>query len=88
MAITDTDLSSTVLTPSPHLSAYSPDDNRYDLRPFLLVVNWPWQFNKIKAHLAELEKKIEEKHTKGGESNEEDEGFDCGSKGLLTEGIY
>lgn len=47
-----------ILTPSPHLSAYNPDDNRHDLRPFLYVVNWPWQFSKIDAHVEELEKKI------------------------------
>ncbi|KAL0767185.1 hypothetical protein CaCOL14_010756 [Colletotrichum acutatum] len=47
-----------ILTPSPHLSAYNPDDNRHDLRPFLYVVNWPWQFSKIDAHVGELEKKI------------------------------
>ena len=49
----------TVITPSIHLSAYNPDDNRHDLRPFLYVVNWPWQFGKIMAHVEELEKKIE-----------------------------
>jgi NAD+ synthase (glutamine-hydrolysing) len=49
----------TIITPSIHLSAYNPDDNRHDLRPFLYVVNWPWQFGKIMAHVEELEKKIE-----------------------------
>ncbi|TQN70155.1 Glutamine-dependent NAD(+) synthetase [Colletotrichum shisoi] len=47
-----------ILTPSPHLSAYNPDDNRHDLRPFLYVVTWPWQFGKIDAHAQELERKI------------------------------
>ncbi|KAJ0161226.1 Glutamine-dependent NAD(+) synthetase [Colletotrichum tanaceti] len=47
-----------ILTPSPHLSAYNPDDNRHDLRPFLYVVTWPWQFGKIDAHAQELESKI------------------------------
>lgn len=50
-----------ILTPSPHLSSYNPDDNRHDLRPFLYVVDWPWQFGKIRRHLDELEVKIEEK---------------------------
>lgn len=50
----------TIITPSIHLSAYNPDDNRHDLRPFLYVVNWPWQFKKIMAHVEELEKKIKE----------------------------
>ncbi|KAI6383144.1 hypothetical protein MCOR25_000330 [Pyricularia grisea] len=46
----------TIITPSVHLSAYNPDDNRHDLRPFLYVVNWPWQFNKIRKHVEEMEK--------------------------------
>ena len=49
---------STVLTPALHLSPYNPDDNRHDLRPFLYVVNWPWQMKKIEAHVAELEAKL------------------------------
>ena len=36
----------TVLPPSYHMSAYSPDDNRFDLRPFLYP-NWLWQFSQI-----------------------------------------
>ncbi|KAF4980605.1 hypothetical protein FZEAL_3418 [Fusarium zealandicum] len=52
---------STVLTPSVHLSPYNPDDNRHDLRPFLYVVNWPWQFDKIKDHATTLEKTLAEK---------------------------
>ncbi|POS81283.1 glutamine-dependent NAD(+) synthetase [Diaporthe helianthi] len=45
-----------ILTPSPHLSAYNPDDNRHDLRPFLYVVDWPWQFKKIRDDVEEREK--------------------------------
>lgn len=37
----------TVLTPSYHAEDYSPDDNRYDHRPFLYNVRWPWQFSRI-----------------------------------------
>ncbi|KAM4058114.1 carbon-nitrogen hydrolase [Hirsutella rhossiliensis] len=51
----------TIITPSVHLSGYNPDDNRHDLRPFLYVVNWPWQFGKIKEHVEHLESKIKEK---------------------------
>ncbi|KAI0472624.1 glutamine-dependent NAD(+) synthetase with GAT domain-containing protein [Xylariaceae sp. FL0804] len=51
----------TIITPSVHLSAYNPDDNRHDLRPFLYVVNWPWQFGKIRDHVDMLEKKMAEK---------------------------
>lgn len=37
----------TVLTPSCHAESYSPDDNRFDLRPFLYRANWSWQFKAI-----------------------------------------
>ncbi|KAJ2968845.1 hypothetical protein NUW58_g10129 [Xylaria curta] len=49
----------TIVTPSIHMSAYNPDDNRHDLRPFLYVVNWPFQFNKIRAHAQHLESIME-----------------------------
>lgn len=51
----------TIITPSVHLSAYNPDDNRHDLRPFLYVVQWPWQFDRIREHAANLERRMEEK---------------------------
>lgn len=38
---------STVLTPSYHAENYSPDDNRFDLRPFLYNTRWTRQFNTI-----------------------------------------
>jgi NAD+ synthase (glutamine-hydrolysing) len=50
----------TVITPSPHMSAYNPDDNRHDLRPFLYNVQWPWQFRKIDEHVDKLEQKQKE----------------------------
>eukprot|EP00026_Physarum_polycephalum_P017615 Phypoly_transcript_18893.p1 GENE.Phypoly_transcript_18893~~Phypoly_transcript_18893.p1 ORF type:complete len:121 (+),score=10.02 Phypoly_transcript_18893:348-710(+) len=34
----------TTLTPSYHAEGYSPDDNRYDLRPFLYNSKWSTQF--------------------------------------------
>ena len=37
----------TVLTPSFHAEGYSPDDNRFDLRPFLYNASWTRQFNMI-----------------------------------------
>ncbi|MBE2198067.1 MAG: NAD(+) synthase [Anaerolinea sp.] len=37
----------TVLTPSYHAEAYSPDDNRFDLRQFLYNARWSWQFRQI-----------------------------------------
>jgi NAD+ synthase (glutamine-hydrolysing) len=41
----------TVLTPSVHLETYSPDDNRFDHRPFLYRANWSWQFRAIDEEL-------------------------------------
>lgn len=35
------------LTPSVHAESYSPDDNRFDLRPFLLSPLWAYQFTRI-----------------------------------------
>lgn len=45
----------TTMTPSYHAEAYSPDDNRFDLRPFLYNASWKWQFNRIDQSMAKLE---------------------------------
>ncbi len=37
----------TVLTPSYHAEQYSPDDNRFDLRPFLINPRFSWASKKI-----------------------------------------
>ncbi|KAF5905087.1 glutamine-dependent NAD(+) synthetase isoform X1 [Clarias magur] len=37
----------TTVTPSYHAESYGPDDNRFDLRPFLYNVLWSWQFRCI-----------------------------------------
>uniref|UniRef100_A0A670Y3P8 Glutamine-dependent NAD(+) synthetase n=1 Tax=Pseudonaja textilis TaxID=8673 RepID=A0A670Y3P8_PSETE len=37
----------TTLTPAYHAANYSPDDNRFDLRPFLYNSAWSWQFRCI-----------------------------------------
>jgi NAD+ synthase (glutamine-hydrolysing) len=37
----------TTLTPSYHAENYSPDDNRFDLRPFLYNSTWNRQFTTI-----------------------------------------
>ncbi|KAI6657638.1 Glutamine-dependent NAD(+) synthetase [Oopsacas minuta] len=37
----------TVLTPSYHAENYSPEDNRFDLRPFLYNTDWEHQFDLI-----------------------------------------
>ena len=41
----------TTLTPSYHAENYSPDDNRYDLRPFLYNTAWRWQFAAIELEV-------------------------------------
>ncbi|KAJ3339483.1 glutamine-dependent NAD(+) synthetase [Gonapodya sp. JEL0774] len=45
----------TILTPSVHCESYSPDDNRFDLRPFLYNAAWTWQFSKIDRAAVEME---------------------------------
>ncbi|KAI1113504.1 hypothetical protein F5Y14DRAFT_417939, partial [Nemania sp. NC0429] len=45
---------STIITPSVHMSAYTPDDNRNDLRLFSYAADWPFQFNEIRAHVERL----------------------------------
>ena len=44
----------TVLTPAYHAETYSPDDNRFDHRPFLYNVGWQWQFRAIDNRLERL----------------------------------
>lgn len=48
----------TVLTPSCHAESYSPDDNRFDLRPFLYRANWSWQFKAIDEEVSILLNKL------------------------------
>ncbi|XP_075044348.1 glutamine-dependent NAD(+) synthetase isoform X2 [Mixophyes fleayi] len=45
----------TTLTPAYHAESYSPDDNRFDLRPFLYNASWTWQFRCIDEQLSYLE---------------------------------
>ncbi|KAH9817214.1 hypothetical protein DFH28DRAFT_1081433 [Melampsora americana] len=44
----------TTLTPSYHAETYSPDDNRFDLRPFLYPVKFEWQFKAIDRLASEM----------------------------------
>lgn len=44
----------TVLTPSYHAETYSPDDNRFDHRPFLYNYRWTWQFVSIDSAVKKL----------------------------------
>lgn len=46
----------TTLTPSYHAEGYSPDDNRFDLRPFLYPSRFPFQFRKIDELVKRLAK--------------------------------
>eukprot|EP00756_Hemistasia_phaeocysticola_P006332 Hpha_TRINITY_DN13778_c0_g1::TRINITY_DN13778_c0_g1_i5::g.142281::m.142281/K01950/E6.3.5.1, NADSYN1, QNS1, nadE; NAD+ synthase (glutamine-hydrolysing) len=46
----------TTLTPAYHAESYSPDDNRFDLRPFLYRGDWKWQFERIDALAEEMER--------------------------------
>lgn len=48
----------TVLTPALHCNDYSPDDNRFDLRPFLYPLFWKgWAFKMIDRELERIEKR-------------------------------
>ncbi|CAK4083112.1 unnamed protein product [Aphanomyces euteiches] len=46
----------TTLTPSYHAENYSPDDNRFDLRPFLYNSKWTRQFASIDALATDMDK--------------------------------
>lgn len=48
----------TTLTPSYHAENYSPDDNRFDHRPFLYRVAWPWQFRRMREIAEGMEQKM------------------------------
>lgn len=45
----------TTVTPSYHAESYSPDDNRFDLRPFLYNTRWSWQFRCIDNQVSQME---------------------------------
>ncbi|XP_056134821.1 glutamine-dependent NAD(+) synthetase isoform X2 [Lampris incognitus] len=45
----------TTVTPSYHAVNYSPDDNRFDLRPFLYNTRWTWQFRCIDNEMSQME---------------------------------
>ncbi|KAK8845384.1 NAD+ synthetase [Kwoniella newhampshirensis] len=44
----------TTITPSVHMESYGPDDNRFDLRPFLYPSRFTHQFKKIDALAEQL----------------------------------
>jgi len=47
-----------IITPSYHAEAYSPDDNRFDLRQFLYNTKWTRQFNSIDEIVADMESDV------------------------------
>lgn len=49
----------TTLTPAYHAESYSPDDNRFDMRPFLYNTAWPWQFRCIDNQVSKMESENE-----------------------------
>lgn len=46
----------TTITPAYHAEQYSPDDNRFDLRPFLIIPSFPWASKKIDEVVAKYKK--------------------------------
>ena len=44
----------TTLTPSYHAESYSPEDNRFDMRPFLLP-EFSWAYRKIEEQVQLVE---------------------------------
>uniref|UniRef100_A0A6A7G1H9 Glutamine-dependent NAD(+) synthetase n=4 Tax=Hirondellea gigas TaxID=1518452 RepID=A0A6A7G1H9_9CRUS len=67
----------TVLTPAYHAETYSPDDNRFDHRPFLYNYRWTWQFLSIDAAV----KKIGEGFASGGATSQRSGGAEGGGAG-------
>lgn len=56
----------TTLTPSYHAEVYSPDDNRFDHRPFLYNTRWTWQFGAIDQAVEGMQEVEEMEVAKGG----------------------
>uniref|UniRef100_A0AAR2IXJ7 Glutamine-dependent NAD(+) synthetase n=1 Tax=Pygocentrus nattereri TaxID=42514 RepID=A0AAR2IXJ7_PYGNA len=50
----------TTVTPSYHAESYGPDDNRFDLRPFLYNTRWSWQFRCIDHETCEAPQHLSE----------------------------
>jgi len=77
----------TTLTPSYHAEVYSPDDNRFDHRPFLYNARWSWQFNAIDNAVDALENtemvtnSKMEKYAGGGNVSKQSSGSSLGGLG-------
>lgn len=50
----------TTMTPAYHAEQYSPDDNRFDLRPFLINPRFPWASKKIDEVVEAITKREKE----------------------------
>jgi NAD+ synthase (glutamine-hydrolysing) len=50
----------TTMTPAYHAEQYSPDDNRFDLRPFLVNPRFPFASKKIDEIVAHINERLEE----------------------------
>ena len=69
----------TVLTPSYHAEAYSPEDNRFDLRQFLYNSRWTTQF----AAIDDMVKEYEEARARE-DAGEDDEDEDAASSPIVV----
>lgn len=58
----------TILTPSCHAETYSPDDNRFDHRPFLYNHSWKWQFAAIDEQVRIMREKVDTHFTSNFET--------------------
>lgn len=68
----------TVLTPSYHAESYSPDDNRFDLRPFLYPIKFDAQYQAIDADV-QLRQQAKATGSEGqGQGGAEDSGSSAG----------
>jgi len=56
----------TTLTPSYHAESYSPEDNRFDLRPFLYNTAWSRQFAVLQRLAEQDEKAFQARQAAGG----------------------
>ena len=59
----------TTLTPAYHAENYSPDDNRFDLRPFLYNTQWSWQMRLVDDEIRRLQQAAEKLHLRQQQSH-------------------
>lgn len=79
----------TVLTPAYHAESYSPDDNRYDHRPFLYNAQWTWQFRAMDEQLQTVITSGDghwEEHANKGSTGHKGSSSVSGSRGSVAGG--